>query len=172
MTEAKKPQSEGKKTLIQAILFTLLSLVAFAVQFVIIQFGPMAMKGLEDQIIDAWIFGEQTLNVFLSFLIGNVAAKAISYILNRKKTFGATKNLAFSLTVYIVMCVTLIIVETLIGDPLAKAILKLIPAVGEWSATISMLLYSTADFIIVFLMEKFVIMNDNLFVKKENKQGE
>lgn len=169
MAEEKKTQSEGKKTLIQAILFTLLSLVAFVVQFVIVQFGPKAMIALEDTVIDAWIFGEQNLNVFLAFLIGNIAAKAISYILNRKKTFGATKNLAFSVTVYVVMCVTLIIVETLIGDPLAKALLKLIPALGDWSATLSMLLYSTADFVIVFLMEKFVIMNDNLFKKKENK---
>ena len=66
------------------------------------------------------------------------------------------------------MCVTLIIVETLIGEPLAEAYFKLFGGKVkiEVCRTISMITYSMLDFVIVFLMEKFVIMNDKLFKKK------
>ena len=167
MAEEKKQKS----TFLQFILFIIMSLVAFVVQIVIIQFGPKLLElcGVDaTKKFTAWIFGNYTMAAFISFLVGNVAAKAISYILNRKKTFGAVNNLVFSMTVYVIMCVALIIAETLIGEPLANAYKKLfasIPALVEWAPTLSMITYSIADFLIVFLMEKFVIMNDNLFKK-------
>ncbi len=168
MAEEKKQKS----TFIQFILFIIMSLAAFVVQFLIVQFGPAGLKlcGVDDaQKMDFWIFKGYTLAAFISFLVANTLAKIISYILNRKKTFNAVNNLVFSMTVYVIMCVTLIIVETIIGEPLAKAYANLFannPAVAEWAPTMSMITYSIADFLIVFLMEKFVIMNDNLFKKK------
>ena len=171
MAEEKKQKS----TFLQFILFIIMSLVAFVVQIVIIQFGPKLLElcGVDaTKKFTAWIFGNYTMAAFISFLVGNVAAKAISYILNRKKTFGAVNNLVFSMTVYVIMCVALIIAETLIGEPLANAYKKLfasIPALVEWAPTLSMITYSIADFLIVFLMEKFVIMNDNLFKKSKDE---
>ena len=168
MAEEKKQKS----TFIQFILFIIMSLAAFVVQFLIVQFGPAGLKlcGVDDaQKMDFWIFKGYTLAAFISFLVANTLAKIISYILNRKKTFNAVNNLVFSMTVYVIMCVTLIIVETIIGEPLANAYANLFannPAVAEWAPTMSMITYSIADFLIVFLMEKFVIMNDNLFKKK------
>ena len=180
MAEAKKQ----KNGFIQFLLFIVMSLVAFGVQMAIVTWGDdllLKIPGMEGKEIDAWIFGVQSLAVFIAFLIGNIVAKVISYILNRKKTFNAVNNLVFSMTVYTIMCVTLIIVETLIGAPLGKWLANTLPdgfwnilgtsqaqelASPDWSSTLAMILYSTADFIIVFLMEKFVIMNDNLFKKK------
>ena len=171
MAEEKKQKS----TFLQFILFIIMSLVAFVVQIVIVQFGPKLLElcGVDaTKEFTAWIFGNYTMAAFISFLVGNVAAKVISYILNRKKTFGAVNNLVFSMTVYVIMCVALIIAETLIGEPLANAYKKLfasIPALVEWAPTLSMITYSIADFLIVFLMEKFVIMNDNLFKKSKDE---
>ena len=171
MAEEKKQKS----TFLQFILFIVMSLVAFVVQIVIVQFGPELLElcGVDaTKVFTAWIFGNYTMAAFISFLVGNVAAKVISYILNRKKTFGAVNNLVFSMTVYVIMCVALIIAETLIGEPLANAYKKLfasIPALVEWAPTLSMITYSIADFLIVFLMEKFVIMNDNLFKKSKDE---
>lgn len=171
MAEEKKQKS----TFLQFILFIVMSLVAFVVQIVIVQFGPELLElcGVDaTKEFTAWIFGNYTMAAFISFLVGNVAAKVISYILNRKKTFGAVNNLVFSMTVYVIMCVALIIAETLIGEPLANAYKKLfasIPALVEWAPTLSMITYSIADFLIVFLMEKFVIMNDNLFKKSKDE---
>ncbi len=181
---AEKKQKNG---FVQFLLFIVMSLVAFAAQIVIVTWGDdlfnliPAINGKE---IDAWIFGVQPLAVFIAFLIGNIVAKVLSYILNRKKTFGAVNNLVFSMTVYAIMCVVLIIVETLIGSPFGKWLAETLPdgfwnvlgtsqaqelANPDWSSTIAMIIYSTADFLIVFLMEKFVIMNDNLF--KNNKKN-
>jgi len=153
-----------------------MSLAAFVVQFLIVQFGPklLVLCGVDDtQVLSFWIFKNYTLAAFISFLVANTLAKIISYILNRKKTFNAVNNLAFSMTVYVIMCVTLIIVETLIGEPLAKAYASISPETAwlqEWSPTMSMITYSIADFLIVFIMEKFIIMNDNLFKGKKNAQ--
>jgi len=180
MAEEKKQ----KNGFVQFLLFIVMSLVAFAAQIVIVTWGDDLFEKIPSvtgQEINAWIFGVQPLSVFIAFLIGNVVAKVLSYILNRKKTFNAVNNLAFSMTVYTIMCVTLIIVETLIGAPLGKWFANTLPdgfwnilgtsqaqelANPDWSSTLAMILYSTADFLIVFLMEKFVIMNDNLFKKK------
>ncbi len=164
-----------KSTFLQFVLFIVMSLAAFVVQIVLVQFLPklLVLCGVSDSAtFTAWIFGQYTVPAFIGFAVGNVAAKIISYILNRKKTFGAVNNLAFSMTVYVIMCVVLIIAETLVGEPLAKAyanLFKNVPALVEWSSTLSMITYSIADFLIVFVMEKFVIMNDNLF-KSKNKE--
>ena len=162
----KKEKSEGEKTVVQAILFTLLSMVAFVSQIILVNVIPLIYKDTTP--ISAWIFGEQARNAFVAFLISNTAAKIISYVLNRKKTFAAVNNLTFSIVTYVIMCVTLIIVETLIGEPLAKAYFKLFGGKVKIDIcrTISMITYSMLDFVIVFLMEKFVIMNDKLFKKK------
>lgn len=162
----KKEKTEGEKTVVQAILFTLLSMVAFVSQLILVNVIPLIYKDTTP--ISAWIFGEQARNAFVAFLISNTAAKVISYVLNRKKTFAAVNNLTFSIVTYVIMCVTLIIVETLIGEPLAKAYFKLFGGKVKIDIcrTISMITYSMLDFVIVFLMEKFVIMNDKLFKKK------
>jgi uncharacterized protein YegP (UPF0339 family) len=167
-----------KSTFLQFVLFIVMSLAAFVVQIVLVQFLPklLVLCGVsESSTFTAWIFGQYTVPAFVGFAVGNVAAKVISYILNRKKTFGAVNNLAFSMTVYVIMCVVLIIAETLVGEPLAKAyanLFKNVPALVEWSSTLSMITYSIADFLIVFIMEKFVIMNDNLFKSKKKEDAE
>lgn len=152
-------ENTNKKTLIQIVLFTFLSIVAFLVQLLINTFLPKLLNlfSVFTGNINAGIFGVQQLSVFISFLIGNVVAKLISYLLNRKKTFKATNNLAISITLYVIMCVSLIIIETLIGAPLADLFNKVISN-AELCRTLSTITYSFADFIIVFLLEKFVIM--------------
>lgn len=149
----KKEKSEGEKTVVQAILFTLLSMVAFVSQIILVNVIPLIYKDTTP--ISAWIFGEQARNAFVAFLISNTAAKVISYVLNRKKTFAAVNNLTFSIVTYVIMCVTLIIVETLIGEPLAAAYFKLFGGKVKIDIcrTISMITYSMLDFVIVFLME-------------------
>lgn len=173
--KANKISPEAKKGMLQFILFIVMSLVAFVLQILIVQFGDdiLIKCGVDGtKKFTAWIFGEYTVATFVAFLVGNVVAKVVSYILNRKKTFAATNNLAFSFTVYIIMCVVLIIVETLIGPKLATAYENVIPNSSNYASTLSMITYSIADFVIVFLMEKFVIMNNKLFAKKAKSQSE
>lgn len=176
---AEKPKKE-KGTMLQLVLFIALSIIACVVQMLIINYLPMAIK--DDRVIDAWIF-TQPLNSLIGFLVGNVVAKLLSYFLNRKATFGARKHFAFSMTVYVILCVVLIIVETLIGEPLKQAYLGVL---GDpirncgiaffaddpegWCNILSIITYSCADLIIVFIMNKFVIMNDHIFDRWEKKE--
>lgn len=176
---AEKPKKE-KGTMLQLVLFIALSIIACVVQMLIINFLPMAIK--DDREIQAWIF-TQPLNSLIGFLVGNVVAKLLSYFLNRKATFGARKHFAFSMTVYVILCVVLIIVETLIGEPLKQAYLGVlgdpirncgIAFFAEdpegWCNILSIITYSCADLIIVFIMNKLLIMNDHIFDRWEKKE--
>ena len=176
---AEKPKKE-KGTMLQLVLFIALSIIACVVQMLIINYLPMAIK--DDREIQAWIF-TQPLNSLIGFLVGNVVAKLLSYFLNRKATFGARKHFAFSMTVYVILCVVLIIVETLIGEPLKQAYLGVLgdPIKNSgiaffandpegWCNILSIITYSCADLIIVFIMNKLVIMNDHIFDRWEKKE--
>lgn len=173
-------EPEKKKgTLLQLVLFIALSIIACVVQMLIINYLPMAIKN--DTMVDAWIFS-QPLNSLIGFLVGNVVAKLLSYFLNRKATFGARKHFAFSMTVYVIMCVVLIIVETLIGEPLKQQYIALLgdsmakvsffaSDIEGWCNILSIITYSCADLIIVFIMNKLVIMNDHIFDRFEKKKA-
>jgi phosphotransferase system glucose/maltose/N-acetylglucosamine-specific IIC component len=92
--------------------------------------------------------------------------------MNRKKTFNANNNKIFSAVSYTIMVVVLIIVETIIGTPLGDALLKASNGVlGDWAYTISMIMYSMADFVIVFIMDKFVIMRHKEEKKEESEEA-
>ena len=146
------------KTMLQAILFMLFSCLAFVAQLGTQALFDWALKGV-DKVVRIWPFPEQALGTLISFLIANVVAKVISFVMNRKKTFNANNNKIFSAVTYTIMVVTLIIVETLVGEPLANALNTASNGVlGSWASTLAIIIYSIPDFIIVFLMDKYVIM--------------
>ena len=172
---AKKPHG-----FVQFVWFIVMSLIAFALQMIIAQFGDelFALFGIDNAMQE--IDGKKvpvnpfitigldsfTLAGFIAYLVANIVAKVISYILNRKKTFAAVNNLAFSFSVYVVMCVALIVAETFIAVPIQNFWIG-IGVPESWAGMVTVITYSIPDFLIVFLMEKFVIMNNKLFAKKE-----
>ena len=172
---AKKPHG-----FVQFVWFIVMSLVAFALQMIIAQFGDelFALFGIDNAMQE--IDGKKvpvnpfitigldsfTLAGFIAYLVANIVAKVISYILNRKKTFAAVNNLAFSFSVYVIMCVALIVAETFIAVPIQNFWIG-IGVPESWAGMVTVITYSIPDFLIVFLMEKFVNMNNKLFAKKE-----
>lgn len=176
---AKKP-AKKPHGFVQFIWFIVMSLVAFALQMIIAQLGDnlLALCGIDNamQVIDGkkvpvnpFItigIDSLTLAGFIAYLVANIVAKVISYILNRKKTFAAVNNLAFSFSVYVIMCVALIVAETFIAAPIQNFWIG-IGVPESWAGMVTVITYSIPDFLIVFLMEKFVIMNNKLFAKKE-----
>lgn len=161
---AKKPHG-----FVQFVWFIVMSLIAFALQMIIAQFGDdlLALCGVanDGEFIKVGL-DSLTLAGFIAYLVANIVAKVISYILNRKKTFAAVNNLAFSFTVYVIMCVALIVAETFIAAPIQNFWIG-IGVPESWAGMVTVITYSIPDFLIVFLMEKFVIMNNKLFAKKE-----
>lgn len=163
---AKKPHG-----FVQFIWFIVMSLIAFALQMIIAQFGDdlLALCGVanDGEFIKVGL-DSLTRAGFIAYLVANIVAKVISYILNRKKTFAAVNNLAFSFTVYVIMCVALIVAETFIAAPIQNFWIG-IGVPESWAGMVTVITYSIPDFLIVFLMEKFVIMNNKLFAKKKEE---
>ncbi len=158
------------RAILQMILFMFLSLLCFVSQIIVLNvcikiFGA---AGYTQQMEFAGVFKafNQPLNEFIGFLAGNVVAKVLSFVLNYKTTFKSNSNKLFSFIGYVIMVVALIIAETLVGAPLADALKRGFIAAGAaeesiWVSicpTLSMIIYSAADFVIVFLMDKFVLM--------------
>ena len=103
----------------QMIMFTLFSMLSglcqmvsqFLLQYTLVyvpELGPQAGK------FQWFIFTGETRAEFIGFLVGSVIGQVMTYILNRKKTFRSTNNLALSITLYVVVAVVIIILQTLI----------------------------------------------------------
>ncbi len=102
---------------------------------------------------------------FLAFLLSTAVAQALTFILNRKKTFKANNNVVFAAIMYAIMVVAIIVANTalcgIIKDAIASAMLKGNCSQGATdfvSGTVSKMVGGALAWIIAFLMSKFVIM--------------
>ncbi|MCD8382185.1 MAG: hypothetical protein LUC30_04615 [Clostridiales bacterium] len=164
---------ERHKSQLQVVWFLVFGLAALIVQLGSRVVCDIAFQGMDDT-VDIWPFPSQTLGSFLAFLISNTLAKVISYVTNRKKTFQANNNLCFSVIVYIVLVVALIVIETIIGTPMQNGLYVLLggsfsgsaqatasaqsPVLYQTCGVVSQLIYGIGDAVIVFLMDKYLIM--------------
>lgn len=151
------------KNIMQMVKFILISLIAFAAEYAIffaLQYGLYDVCGHDDF---KWFLFEYKggkeaafgLAGFIAFLVSKCVAEIISFIINRKKNFEADNNIVFSIVTYVITVVALIIFTTWLGGALSNAIGD---ALGGAGSTISKLLGSVISFVVMFLMDKFVIM--------------
>lgn len=157
----------------EIVLFALFSGLAGFLQASSRLIFDLLFKGMSNT-VNIWPFGEQALGSFIAFLLSNVIGKGVSYITNRKTTFKANNNGAISLCIYVVLVVILTILETIVGTPLQNAIYTLLGGTYtgaalttqsvnnqlfyQISGMISQAIYGTADAIIIFFMDKYIIM--------------
>lgn len=140
-----------------------------------------------DYMLVIWPFPEQAAGSFVAFLVSNLLAKTISYIFNRKKTFKANNNAVTSGIMYAALCIALLIIETIIGTPLQNGLYRLFgggfcdedfstisataPGLYQLCGTLSQLIYCAADSLIMFFVNKFLIMRRvEKAPEKEKKQ--
>ncbi|MCD7950309.1 MAG: hypothetical protein LUG12_08645 [Erysipelotrichaceae bacterium] len=163
---------ESHKSQLQVAWFLVFGLCALIAQLVSRIVCDIVFQNLENT-ITIWPFPSQTLGSFLAFLISNIIAKVISFVTNRKKTFEANNNIYFSIIVYVILVIVLIIVETIIGTPLQNAIYTLVggtfngaqatiaatsQVLYQTCGVVSQLIYGIGDAVIVFFMDKYLIM--------------
>ena len=157
----------------EGILFYLYSSIAGFTQVMVHLILDLLLKNVTKP-VEIWPFGRQALGTFIAFLISNIVGKTVSFIMNRKKTFEATNNVTLSAVGYFVMCVLLIIAESIVGAPLQNwcyrvlggqvngtELSTLTAANGvlyQICAFISQGIYGTVDWIIVFFMDKYIFM--------------
>ena len=185
--EAPKKVSKGKAFL-QLVIFILLSMAGFIVQMVIEQVcenvPAIANKIHALQIggnTNFSLFGIDTVwGSFFVTLVAVLICKVINFILHRKVLFKPRHNLAFGITMYVIFSVILWFGSAIIKQPVRDALMQTgwvnLPVIKNdpagWAVTAAIMVYSTADLIIMFFAEKFLIMNDKLFQKKGAEQVE
>lgn len=155
------------QTLMQAIKFTLISLVAFVSEFAImyiLQYSLLETCGHAD--FKWWIFeyaggrtGAFGLAGFIAMLGSKLVAEIISFTQNWKRNFKANSNKVFAVTVYVITVVAIIVFTQWLSGALANVIKN------EAGLTVCKMVGSIVSFVVIFLMDKFVIMR----VKKDKK---
>lgn len=148
----------------QIVKFTLISLIAFLAEFAsmyALQYGLEGVLGNED--FHWFIFhyaagrnGAFGTAGFIAMLVSKCIAEIISFTINRKKTFNANNNVVLSAAAYALTVIALILFTTWMAGELGDAIGPHIGA--DWGNTISKLLGSLISWVVMFLMDKFVIM--------------
>lgn len=166
---------KAHENLRQMVLFTLFSLICGATQMLITLVLPMILKAANPTKMEApfgWIkMGEtyffdftdegQGLGSFLGWLIGSIWGQALTFILNRKKTFNVPDHVIFRAVAYAVMAVLIIVMQTAIGkvegvlkahDPDASKFVNVVYNL------IAQVVAGIAAFVASFLGNKFVVM--------------
>ncbi len=158
---------------LQVVWFLIFGLAALICQLGSRIICDIAFQGM-DSMVNIWPFPSQTLGSFLAFLISNTIAKVISYVTNRKKTFEANNNIYLSVILYIIVVTALIIIETIIGTPLQNGLYTLLggsfesniqatsaalsPVLYQTCGVASQMIYGIGDAVIIFFMDKYLIM--------------
>ena len=190
--QAPQEQLKGIKKLIhyikthenirQMVLFFLFSLICGVSQMIITLVLPIILRAADPNMsspFEWFIFDytEKGLGEFIGFLVGSFVGQALTFILNRKKTFNVKDHVVFRAIAYTVMAVLIILMQTAIGGGITGAFAKADPdATGIVVAIynlIAQMVAGIAAFVVSFLGNKFVIMrkfsahkqDDNLIVK-------
>ena len=161
--------SEGKKSLKQALKFILVSLLASAIQLILVNALYFAMRGWTAPLPPflAGIFTEQTMGAghsnwgyVLPFFLSNLIANSVAYIQNKKRTFksDAPKR---NFVIYLVILFCLILFSTWLQGVVAGALLATdSQLLQNLAPTIAMACAGTLQMVILFPLEKFVLLKE------------
>ena len=138
---------------------TLLAIVLEMAVFLLLD--RVLLRPLNAQPADFLIFhypgGEQGgLGSMIAYLASGLMANTLSFVLNRKKTFGATNHLACAVGLYAAFTAAVIFLQTLIGPALQARLSQTLPA--QWAAISSKGLMMLGNLLISYPMNKYVIM--------------
>lgn len=148
----------------QIVKFTLISLIAFIAEFASMYALQYGLEGVCGDTEFKWFIfhylpgrsGAFGLAGFIAFLVSKCIAEVISFTINRKKTFNANNNVVFSAIMYVITVIAVILLSTWLGGALGDL---MGPSIGaDAGNTISKLIGSLLSWVIMFLMDKFVIM--------------
>lgn len=103
------------KTLWQFVKFIFVSLIAFAVQFFLLNTLPYipVLHRLYGTELDWWFFQSTVaaggLGYFLVSFLANFLSRIVAFFVNRDKTFRSSAKISVTLPIYIVFAVALIV---------------------------------------------------------------
>ena len=109
-------ETKGNKivTVWQFVKFLVVSLLATAVQFILLNTLNLIpqISELYDKEFSFWVFVYPVsiggLGYFIASNTANIAAQIVAFFVNREKTFNSSANIALTLPIYIIFTVALI----------------------------------------------------------------
>ncbi len=175
------PKKSKGKAFLQLVIFILLSMAGFIVQMIIEQVGGRvsAIKNMQiNGTTDFELFGiPNTYGAFIVSMVAIFICKIINFVLHRKVLFKPRHNLTFGIVMYVIFSVALWFGSAVVKKPVQDALMgwsfwteHITKDPEGWALTLAVMVYSTADLIIMFFAEKFLIMNDKLFKKKNQEE--
>ncbi len=150
----------------QMVFFLMFSVLCGASQMIVTYALSAGLK-LAPSLSGAFswfVFKFATTAEFIGFLIGSIVGQALTFILNRKKTFNTTDHIAIRAVMYAIMAIIIIIMQTYLGGVVTSACYSAQPAADGFLALVFNLtgqaVAGIAAVIVNFLGNKFFIMRD------------
>ena len=117
----------------QAVMFFLFSIICGLSQMIItyaLAAGLKLAPSLGSDKFYWFIFRCDTPADFIGFLVGSIVGQVLTFVLNRKKTFNAPDYVALRATLYAIMAILIIIMQTALGNAVNDACMAAKPATG------------------------------------------
>ena len=151
----------------QMVFFLLFSVLCGASQLIVTYALSAGLK-LEPHLggtrLDWFVFHYATQAEFIGFLVGSVVGQVLTFVLNRKKTFNVPDHVALRATLYAIMAVLIIIMQTYLGGVVTDACWRAKPDANGFLDLLFNLtgqaVAGIAAVIVNFLGNKFLVMRD------------
>lgn len=165
----------------QMVLFLLFSFLCAAAQTITQFVLKYAIGAFKTDSFDWFLFHypqERGLAEFIGFICGAIIGQAMTFILNRKKTFKATNNVVIAGIMYAIIAVCIILLQTYLGGIITKACENAAIKNGtDTSGIVGFLITLTGmavggicALVLSFLGNKYLVMRD--WGKKKKSQDE
>lgn len=154
----------------QMVVFLLFSFICGATQM-ILTYGLSLMRYAGGKLQESFpgfnlgelpLFAYDSYAEFIGFLVGSVAGQALTFILNRKKTFNIKDHIVFRAVAYAIMAVLIIFMQVLVGGAITMACRKAKPDANEFFSLLfnltGLCVGGILALVINFLGNKFFIM--------------
>ncbi len=154
----------------QLVLFTLFSLICFAIEYISFTILQLCLKSYNEPL--DWFLFHYTQSgggkgAFVAFLVSNILAQAATFVLNRKKTFKATNNVVISGIMFAIVIIAIIILNTYLGGVIGSAASQSMIKSGASAETAEVvsgyagkLVGSVVAWVLSFLGNKFLVMRN------------
>ena len=164
-------ETKGNKivTVWQFVKFLVVSLLATAVQFILLNTLNLIpqISELYDKEFSFWVFVYPVsiggLGYFIASNTANIAAQIVAFFVNREKTFNSSANIALTLPIYIIFTVALIVFSAWL-NPFSKGLLIECGLSEALSKNIATMICSSVQFFLYFPVDKI------LFKKKKEEK--
>lgn len=115
--------------------------------------AEMASFVLLERALPVW--GDGKVRSAAVFLISSAAANALSFTLNRKRTFHSRNSLGYAVPVYVLYSAIMIALQTALGPMLEHA---LAGTLGQGAPVVSKAVMMALSFCVSYPVNKFIVM--------------